>query len=216
MTTFTTSAGKVLQIQPVPPLLVEEVRLRAQETVEVPPVPTYEVVLEDGTVLHYEHDQKSILDSLTKEEDRKLWDQRQIALRKQAAVASSKLMDLFFARGVVLEPEELEGPWREFQEFLGIDLPTNPFALKLHYIKTEILNNVDDLYGAMSAIMGASGIDPKILEAAKRSFPSNLRLQANSAGGTGGPLPAAGTGQVEDQLQIPRDGAGEELGTASQ
>ena len=31
--TFTTAAGREIGIQPVPPLLIEEVRLRAQQTV---------------------------------------------------------------------------------------------------------------------------------------------------------------------------------------
>ena len=54
--TFTTAAGREIGIQPVPPLLIEEVRLRAQQTVEVPPKPTYQVELPDGSMMTYEHD----------------------------------------------------------------------------------------------------------------------------------------------------------------
>lgn len=35
--TFTTAAGRVLEIQSIPPLLIDEVRLRAQKSIELPP-----------------------------------------------------------------------------------------------------------------------------------------------------------------------------------
>lgn len=210
--TFTTSAGKTVQIQSVPPLLVDEVRLRAQKSVEVPPIPTYEVVLEDGTVLNYEHDDQSIQDDLTPDKDRKLWADRQKALREQSAVSSTKVMELFFLKGVVLDPEELEGDWKELQLFLGIEIPTNPMALRLHYLRTEILQTADDIYGILQAVMEASGVDPVILEAAKRSFRGNLRFQIDALGGSGAEVQPAQSGEVEDQSTVPGAGDSQGLG----
>lgn len=214
LTEFVTAAGKVLKIQSIPPLLIDEVRLRAQQAIEVPPIPTYEVELADGSKLNYEHDAQSILDSLTSDEDRKLWTSRQEKLREQTAYSSNKVLELFLAKGVILDSEELEGDWREIQEFFGVEIPTGKIALHLHYLKTEILRSTEDIYGVMEAVMKSSGIDPVILEAAKRSFRRNLRFQASSLGGASDEVSAEVEGQVENEPAVPRVGDGQELGIA--
>jgi hypothetical protein len=133
-------------------MLIEEVRLRAQQSVEVPPIPTYEVELPDGSMMTYEHDAESI----TTDAEKAAWAKYQAALTRQSQVAATKVMELFLAKGAQIE---VAGDWQILQEYFGIKLPENPIALKIHYLRTELLTTTDDINGLMGAIMEASGID---------------------------------------------------------
>lgn len=176
MKTYTTSAGVTVEIEAVPPLLIEDVRLKAMSSVEVPPVPTYKVELPDGSYADYEHDKKSIEDSETPESDKVIWYKRQEAIRQQQAIAATKVMDLFLAKGVKLDRQLIEnGEWRELQEYFGIQIPEHPISAKIHYLKTELLTSPDEINNLIGAIMDASGIDKNILEAARSSFRNRLR-----------------------------------------
>ncbi len=203
--TFTTTAGHVISVQAVPPMLIEEVRLRAQATVEVPPKPTYEVELPDGSPMTYEHDEQSI----TTDEEKAAWAKYQAALTRREQVSATKVMELFMAKGTIIEPD---GDWGELQEYFGIELPTNPIARKIHYLRTELLTTVDDINGLMGAVMEASGIDRTVLEAARNSFRGQLRQETDTAAGTGGDAQPAEPGrQVVHVEPLPRDGDGESV-----
>ncbi len=201
--TFTTAAGREIGIQPVPPLLIEEVRLRAQQTVEVPPKPTYQVELPDGSMMTYEHDEQSV----TTEEEKAAWKVYQAALTRQSQVAATKVMELFMAKGTTVD---VAGEWRELQEYFEIKLPDNPIALKIHFLRTELLTTTDDINNLMASIMEASGIDRTVLEAAQNSFRRNLRQEQNAISGTGGEVQPAEAGrQVVHVAEVSRDGDGE-------
>lgn len=203
MKTFTTAAGREIGIQAVPPLLIEEVRLRAQQSVTVPPKPTYEVELPDGSMMTYEHDEKSI----TTDEEKAAWATYQAALTRQAAASATKVMELFMAKGTVVD---ITGEWQELQQYFEIKLPDNPIALKIHYLRTELLTTTDDINNLMGAIMEASGIDRTILEAAQNSFRRNLRQEQDAAGGTGGAVQSTQPGrEVVHIAAVPRIGDGE-------
>ncbi len=203
MKKFTTAAGREIGIQPVPPLLIEEVRLRAQQTVEVPPKPTYEVELPDGSMMTYEHDEQSV----TTAEEKAAWKVYQAALSRQAAAAATKVMELFMAKGTTVD---VTGEWRELQEYFEIKLPDNPIALKIHFLRTELLTTTDDINNLMTSIMEASGIDRTVLEAAQNSFRRNLRQESNAPSGTSGEVQPAEAGrQVVHVAEVSRDGDGE-------
>ena len=204
--TFTTAAGREIGIQPVPPLLIEEVRLRAQQTVEVPPKPTYQVELPDGSMMTYEHDEQS----LTTDEEKAAWKTYQAALTRQSQVAATKVMELFMAKGTILEMSV--GEWRELQEYFGVQVPENPIAAKIHFLRTELLTTTDDINNLMASIMEASGIDRTVLEAAQNSFRRNLRQEQNAISGASGEVQPAETGrQVVHEPTLPRDGDGESV-----
>lgn len=211
--TFTTSAGREVTIVSVPPLLIDVVKLRAMKSVEVPPIPTYEVELEDGTKLKYAHDEKSIIDPTTSEDERKAWGAYQAALRQQVNAASNKVLELFMAKGVVVDDDEvMHGSWRELQDYFGIELPTELIPARLHFVRTELLTSTEDINGLMSAILEASGIDPTILEAAQNSFRSNVRLQEAALARLSRPVPAEGEGEVVHELPLPGSGNSESVG----
>lgn len=205
--TFTTTAGQVIPVQAVPPMLIEEVRLRAMETVEIPPKPTYEVELPDGSQMTYEHDEQS----LETDAEKAAWATYQAALTRREQVSATKVMELFMAKGTIIEPD---GDWGELQEYFGIELPVNPIARKIHWLRTEVLTTVDDINGLMGAVMEASGIDRTVLEAARNSFRGQLRQEADTPAGTGGDAqPAQPGGQVVHVEPLPR--AGDSEGVAS-
>ena len=208
--TFTTAAGREIGIQPVPPLLIEEVRLRAQQTVEVPPKPTYQVELPDGSMMTYEHDEQS----LTTDEEKAAWKTYQAALARQAQVAATKVMELFMAKGTAIEMNV--GEWRELQEYFGVQVPENPIAAKIHYLRTELLTTTDDINNMIGSIMEASGIDRTVLEAAQNSFRRNLRQEQNATGGVGGEVQPTEAGrQVVHEPTVSRDGDGESVASHS-
>lgn len=206
MKKFTTAAGREIGIQPVPPLLIEEVRLRAQQSVEVPPKPTYQVELPDGSMMTYEHDEQS----LTTDEEKAAWKVYQAALTRQSQIAATKVMELFMAKGTILEMSV--GEWRELQEYFGVQVPENPIAAKIHYLRTELLTTTDDINNLMASIMEASGIDRTVLEAAQNSFRRNLRKEQDAASGVGGEIQPTEAGrEMVHEPTLPRDGDGESL-----
>lgn len=205
---FVTSAGRQIEVQSVPMLLLEDVRLKAMQTVQVPPIPTYQVELADGTFVPYAHDEKSIADDKTSEAERQAWKAYKEALAHQSTVSANKVMELFLAKGVILS-EELSavGEWAELQQYFGIELPTHPIPLKIHYLKTEVLTNPNDINGLISKIMESSGIDPNLLAAARASFRSDVWQEGNSVGGAGGIHQPALEGKVENQQEVPGTGS---------
>ena len=207
---FTTAAGREIGIQPVPPLLIEEVRLRAQQTVEVPPKPTYQVEPPAGSKMTYEHDEQSV----TTAEEKAAWSKYQAALTRQSQVAATKVMELFMAKGTAIEMNV--GEWRELQEYFGVQVPDNPIAAKIHFLRTELLTTTDDINNLMASIMEASGIDRTVLEAAQNSFRRNLRQEQNATGGVGGEVQPAEAGrQVVHEPTVSRDGDGESVASHS-
>lgn len=201
--TFTTATGRVVEIQPIPPLLIDAVKLRAMQEIEVPPIPTYAVELPDGTILNYAHDAKSIEDPLTAEFEKQAWKVYTEALRHQASHASSKVLELFMIKGVVLSMDDVNsGEWRSIQEYFGVEIPTDPIAVRSHYVKTEILSSADDIQNLMKTLLEASGIDPLILEAAQNSFRNNLRKQEEALERASGSVQPKREGEVVHQLQI--------------
>lgn len=205
---FTTSAGRKIEIQSVPMLLLEDVRLKAMETVQVPPIPTYTVELADGSTVPYAHDEKSIADEKTSEDERQAWKAYKEALQRQSTVSANKVMELFLAKGVILSEDlSLEGEWAELQRYFGIELPVHPIALKIHYLKTEVLTSPDDIGGLISKVMEGSGIDPNLLAAARASFRSNLRQEGDTTAGIGGGSQPEREGEVENQQEVPGAGS---------
>lgn len=195
--TFVTSSGLTIDLEPVPPLLIEDVRLKAMKTVEVPPVVIYKVELPDGTFLDYEHDEKSIVDDQTTEAERIQWKARKDALQRQQAVAATKVMELFLAKGTIIDQTVIEGgTWRELQEYFGVEIPTNPIAAKIHYLRTEVLTTPDDINELIGAIMAVSGIDPGILEAARNSFRNRLREEQTAIARIAGGESSNGEGEM--------------------
>jgi len=200
---FTTAAGVQIEIVPVPPLLIEAVRLQAMEEVEVPLIPTYEVELADGTKLPYEHDKGSITDPNTTDAERRAWAEYQAALADQQKHSSTKMMDLFMVRGTIIDEEVINsGQWKVMQKYFKVKLPEDPFDLKIHYLRTELLTTTDDIYGLMSAIMELSGIDKNILKAAKNSFRGNLRTEQDATTGVGGEEQPKQEGEMAHQLPL--------------
>ena len=106
-------------------------------------------------------------------------------------------------KGVVLSMDDVNsGEWRSIQEYFGVEIPTDPIAVRSHYVKTEILSSADDIQNLMKTLLEASGIDPLILEAAQNSFRNNLRKQEEALERASGSVQPKREGEVVHQLQI--------------
>lgn len=207
-----TPQGQEIKVVPVAMLLIEEVRLAGQKTVEVPPIPTYPVELPDGTILTYEHDEKSI----ETPEEKEAWSKYQAALQKQTQTASLKVMDLLFAKGVELDDDLLlHGEWREDQEFLGVKIPTHKLSLKLHYLRTEVLTSPSAITEGLAEIMEASGIDKSLVQAARNTFQRNMEQKEDTIGSDSVTIPDTSQGEMVHEPEILRVGNGEIMASAA-
>lgn len=173
---FVNSVGREIKLAPVPQMLVEKVRDAAMRSVDVPPAPTYEVQIGDGegTATYY-HDATSVQTP----EEKAAWDAYQAALARQNQAAATRVMNFYYTRGIA---EEMDGGWEAEQRYFGVEIPEDPIERKLHWIQTELLVSPVDFQEAIVAIMEASGVDEEATRAARSSFRSNARGEADTAG----------------------------------
>lgn len=164
---FTTSNGHVITVKSVPPFLLDNIL----QSVQYPEVPTYEAETASGEKEIHPHDETT----LETEKDRQMWEQYKIDLEAAQTRENELMMNTMFLKGldIDLNTQAFED-WKEEQEFLGQELPTNKAALKVRYISTEILSSLDDLSKIMGLIMEQSGVSEEVVAQALSSFQSAI------------------------------------------
>lgn len=166
-TEYTTSNGHTVTIQAVPPFLLDKVL----GSVKYPDPPTYEAVTAGGEKEIHEHDDTTVQT-----------DEEKAALAKyKRDLANAKLhenemmMNAMFLKGIEVDMDSVSfQDWVDEQEFLGIELPKGKPALKVHYISTEILGDLNDLTKIMGLIMSKSGVAEEVVAAALNSFQNSV------------------------------------------
>lgn len=164
-----TSSGVELKINSISPMLID----RVNQSIPVPPVPTYEAKTITGEVEIHEHD----LTTLDTPEAQKEWAEYEKALAERSSLVTQRMLDVFILRGLDIELPE-DDSWAEDQVFLGIDVPTDERALKIHYVLTEVLQTASDLTGLTSAVMAKTGVSPEVLANVEASFRRTVEGEA--------------------------------------
>ena len=136
-------------------------------------VPSYEIELPGGGIEVHNYDEKSIAEDSTPQKDKDAWVEYQEQFKLQQAELNQKLMDYMYYEGVDCEVSE---EWKAKQEWLGIDLPDNPFDLKVQYVMTEIVKTPIQAKEASEQIFKLSmkGVDESAIKAAEATFSSSL------------------------------------------
>lgn len=173
--TFETKSGVSLELNPLPPLLIQEVREAARKHAEDETggkldKPTYELTTADGAVETHEHDETTILDN---PEAMAAWNAWQAQQNRIAEVISERTLKFILMRGVKMDVPE-DTAWIEEQAFFGVQVPENPLEKRFHYIKTEILATTDDVPAIMSQILTISGVDAEVIAAAQATFRDSM------------------------------------------
>lgn len=158
---FVTKAGVELTLVPIPPMLLEKVR----GSVKYPPIPQYETKTAAGNIEKFNHDEST----LQTDADKAAWAEYTAAKREADRLLNERVMRALFLKGIALDmPADDE--WIKEQEFMGIEIPTDPQERKLHYIQTEILASSEDMVGIMSDIMRLTGVEEAVVQSAEDSF----------------------------------------------
>jgi uncharacterized membrane-anchored protein YhcB (DUF1043 family) len=202
--TFTTVGGLVLEYEPVSPLAVEYsergTRKKYKEAGEPVAPPTYETELAGGGTQTFEHDEKSVVGI---PEAEALWTKHVEALQRLNAEITDNRNQMLLASVHVELPEDVA--WMRRQKRRNIELPEKPDdetdldlmdeyqeKLRIHYLTTELLKTVEDLYGMVDRIMTASlrgAVSEEQIEAASASFRNtqrNAKRELAESGGNNG------------------------------
>lgn len=165
---FVTRSGVQLRLKAVPPMLIDQVR----GAVPFPKPPTYQVTTVAGSVEEYPHTP----DTLTTDQEHAAFADY-LARRQQAeAEINGRVLDLFLYRGIDLEVPD--NGWAEDQAFFGVQVPDDPRARKIHYLKTEVFTTGEDLVGFTLAMMNLTGVRQEVLDAVESSFQRALQESA--------------------------------------
>lgn len=149
---FTTLAGKTWKVRAVSltirQLVEQRVRREFEAKGEPLDPPTYEVKLASGLVQNEPHDETT-LETI---EDKVLWNIHQKAVLRLRMKQNVEVMKVKFVRGIVYDWPPTDANWEANQKMLGIEIPTNDFDKRYHYLTTEILASPEDELRAMQAI----------------------------------------------------------------
>lgn len=182
--TYTTGDGATLETVAVSPFLLEKVRRSVFDRLRGDGIlidcPTYEVKTAAGNIEIHEHNEKTISDQATSEEEKELWEKYQAGLKQASTEASEKVTEALLLRGVKFNLPKDNG-WKEEQEFLGITIPEKQHELKLHYLTTELVKSPADIIGLIATVTRHTGVSEEALAAAEASFRSSLGESEQSA-----------------------------------
>lgn len=131
--------------------------------------PRYETQLPNGAKQTFEHDEKSILDPSTSESDRELWNQYEKDTLEFSQALEKKLANYMFYEGVECEVSQ---EWKDKMAWLEVELPDNPFDLKVKFVLSEIARTPEEIKNIIMQIfkISAKGVDEQKIKAAERMF----------------------------------------------
>lgn len=198
---FFTTAGLEVEYEPASAVEIEmsEAALKQEYLDRGEPlaVPTYTVELA-GTksTQTFEHDETT----LKTDEDREMWAKHVDALSRYTIELNELRTEIVLDCIKVELPEDTK--WMDRQKRHHVKLPTDPYELRHHYIRTQVLRSVEDIYLAMQKVIVASlsgSVDEAAIEASLKTFRDTIQqagIEAASALGTPQADTTAGVGSV--------------------
>lgn len=176
MTTYTTTRGIEVEILPIPAMLIDKITAQHPD----PEPPTYEVKTLGGGVEHHPLTEQA---ADTDEEKARYADW----LKRKSEAETERnhaFMRVIMLRGIRVELPADDG-WVIEQSMMGVTVPTEPTARKLHYIETEVFGGLADYESIAQLVMEASGVGEAALKQASDLFRGDVERDA--------------TGQTADQ-----------------
>lgn len=202
---FTAEDGTEIELLAIRPFEMAMISDALRKKYPIPAVPTYEVETIGGGKELREHDETTV----TTDEEKAAW-KRYVATKAEAeGKINQEMNDYILAAGthtrITVDPD---APWTKIQRKFGITIPDDPEDLRVHYLKTRVLN-VDDINELLSRIMAKTGIKSDMVETAKNSFRGTVRRQRREAGRLTGDT---SEGQVVDSQPLSGIENGEGVG----
>lgn len=170
---FTTSDGKEIQYQSISPMEIQEIRLaiikkHANLGKRTEP-PKYKVKIGDAEQT-FSHDEKSIVDPNTPQEEKVAWEEYITHTHELEEEINEKISGLIYGEGAIVD--EIPETWKQKRAWKGLEVPENFFDAKVKYITTELLRTPQDLQEFVIAVMKLSmqGVGSEAIEAAEETF----------------------------------------------
>lgn len=224
--TFTTSRGVTVEFIGIAPLLD---KLEAQRLKTLPKPPTYTPPTAAGFVPqpiphhHYkikvsEKNEEGIEQEIEKwdstletDEDRANWNAYQDQL-KAAQAAYTKT----FARTVLLRGVKVDRPasddWIKEQEFMGYEVPEDPFERHYYWLETEVVTTKEELEQIVMGVLAASGVSEEVISDMEESFRSEL---GRSTAERTNEADTADATNMDDESTVRASGNGHESATVA-
>jgi hypothetical protein len=148
-TEYIAESGLRIGLKPVRPILVQRGLMVLEDEWrkrgEAVDVPTYTVKQEDLDDQTFPLDETSLDDPNSAEQTRinhSKWNHYQECLARLSAAKGERETVLMLALGTEFTMPEDES-WREEQAWMGLTIPTDPLDLKVHYLTTVVLSQID-------------------------------------------------------------------------
>lgn len=183
---FETSRGYQVRIVGLSPMYLEAIRESMLADPDWPDPalrhPTYEAHTVSGDVELHKHDQESIDDPLTPPEHKTLWTAFKAYELAWGGELSDRIMNGCMLEGIKLIDVDVSADsWAARQKRVGIRIPDDPIDRELHFLKTVVIGNVEDLGHIMERIMTRTGLDRNTLAEARSMFPGEVDAQPEGA-----------------------------------
>ncbi len=178
---FTTISGVVVKVLPIS--MVEmtmaetAIEKRYREDGLLIDAPTYSVSVagvEDAEIHSYTEQ------TIAEEKDEKVlkaWVQYRAGWDKLQDEMGEIRQEIMFIDGIDADPDE-DDTWKKRQIRRGIEIPKDPDARKLHWIRSVLLITTDDILNAVETIMTVSmggAVPADVLASVKTNFRSVLQ-----------------------------------------
>ena len=182
---YTTTSGVTVRVRAANPYLVGRVEQDVQAEWRaagkpLPAAPTYTVKTAAGEEEIHEHN----LTTLTTDEEKAAWQrylEQQLVYYGEVRLRQVRII---LARCVTFTMPEGDA-WAEAQRLLGVHVPAEGEARRLHYLETEVVGSQADVDMLVELAQLASGVTKAAIAAAEASFPP---------GAEGAPAQRAGAG----------------------
>lgn len=169
---FVNAAGHNFPIRGLSPMLPDLIRQGLEEewkkTEELPSKPTYTVPTITGEPEVHEHNEGS----LQTDEDKAAWEKYVLKRDEFDKKLNERVMKAVFLRGVMLTIPDIEA-WISEMKAMGISVPEDAAERRYLYVRTEVIQSVEDVGNLMIAVLRLSGtINEEAVAAAEAAFRS--------------------------------------------
>jgi hypothetical protein len=167
-----------------------------------PKPPSYEVVTLGGAKEFHVHDSST----LETDADKAAFESYEKLLAEWDSKSQRDLMRLIFLRGISVEMPN-DSLWEKMQTAVGIIVPQEDIAKRIHYIETEVLGGVVDYEALVVGVMRMSGVPEEVLSQVEDTFRGSLGRN-KVVGATDQSGEVANVSAVRAGSDRVRDGAG--------
>lgn len=175
----TTANGSQITLLPVSPFLMKEIEIGLEDEIGRPVKPTYITKIGEGetaVVQEVEHDETTI----TTEEELVDWKAYNEHLKKWNELLQARMVEAIVLEGIEFDMPE-DNSWIARQKRLGIKVPDDQIDREIHYFRTKVIGDPEDLLEVMMLAMAGSEVDADTKKAANALFRREVQKAISNA-----------------------------------